>query len=95
MEPVQPTAEELAGYAGAYTSAEIDPIYRIVVDGGNLILKRLKSKPAQLKPIVPDYFDAPNGNLHFLRDGSGQVTGFFLNTARIRDFRFTKSPVAQ
>jgi len=92
VEPLQLTADQLAGYAGAYVSAEIDPVYRITVDSGDLVLKRLKAKPAKLRPIVPDYFDGPNGNVHFLRDGSGKVTGFLLNMGRIRDFRFTKSP---
>jgi hypothetical protein len=91
VESFRPTSEQLAGYAGTYTSAEIEPIYRIIVDGDNLVLRRLKSDPAQLKPIVRDYFDGPNGNVHFVRNGSGEVTGFLLNMGRIRNFRFVKN----
>lgn len=95
VEAFKPTAEQLAEYAGGYVSAEIDAIYRITIDGDNLVLKRLKSKPATLKPIVSDYFDGPNSILHFSRDGAGKVNGFLLNTGRIRNFRFTKSLTTQ
>ncbi len=91
IQPFQPTAEQMAGFAGAYVSAEIDPVYRIGIDGDHLVLKRLKWEPARLRPIVPDYFDTPNGNVHFVRDSSGNVTGFLFNAGRIRNFRFTKS----
>ncbi len=86
-----PTPEQLSGYAGSYVSGEIDPIYRIVVENGSLTLKRLKSKPRKLRPTIPDYFEGPNGDLHFQRDSAGKITGFLLNTGRIKNFRFTKT----
>jgi CubicO group peptidase (beta-lactamase class C family) len=86
----QPTPEQLTGYAGSYVSSEIDPVYRIVIEGSGLVLKRLKSKPQQLRPTIADYFEGPNGSLHFQRDGSGNVTGFVLDSGRIKNFRFTK-----
>ena len=85
-----PTAEQLSGYAGSYVSAEIDPVYRIAVENGGLVLKRLKSKPKKLRPALADYFQSPDGDLHFQRDSAGKVTGFLLNSGRIKNFRFTK-----
>lgn len=87
----QPTPAQLAGYAGSYVSDEIDPVYRFVVENGGLVLKRLKSKPQKLRPVITDYFDGPSGSLHFQRDRSGRVTGVLLNSGRIRNFRFRKT----
>jgi len=87
----QPTASQLAGYAGDYVSAEIEPVYRILVEDGGLVLKRLKSKPQKLEPTVQDYFEAQTGNIHFQRDSAGKVTGFVLDTGRIKNFRFRKT----
>ena len=85
-----PTPEQLSGYAGSYVSAEIDPVYRIVVENGRLVLKRLKSKPENLRPTIVDYFESPTGDLHFQRNSASKITGFLLNSGRIRNFRFTK-----
>jgi CubicO group peptidase (beta-lactamase class C family) len=91
----QPTPEQLAGYAGSYVSAEIDPVYRIVIENGSLVLQRLKSKPQKLRPTISDYFDGPGGSLHFQRDPSGNITGFVLDSGRIQNFRFTKTSGAE
>ena len=90
----KPAPNELAAYAGSYVSEEIDPVYRIVVENGALVLKRLKSKPEKLEPTLADYFQGPIGDIrhiHFQRDPAGKVTGFVLNTGRIKNFRFKKA----
>ena len=86
----RPTVEQLREYAGSYVSAEIDPVYRIAVEDGGLVLKRLKSKPQRLRPTVADYFDGGYASLHFERDAAGRISGFLLNSGRIRNFRFTR-----
>ena len=87
----QPTPEQLNGYAGTYVSEEIEPVYRIVVENNSLVLKRLKSKPQKLRPTLADYFESPNFDLHFQRDSSGTITGFLLDSGRIKNFRFRKT----
>jgi len=87
----QPTPDQLVGYAGFYVSEEIEPVYRIVVENGSLVLKRLKSKPQKLEPALEDYFQGPDGNIHFQRDSAGKVTGFVLNSGRIKNFHFRKT----
>src|ERR1700722_13508024 len=87
----RPTPEQLGGYGGSYVSAEIEPIYRIVGENGSLVLKRLKSKPQKLRPTLLDYFEGPAGDLHFQRDSAGNISGFLLNSGRIKNFRFTKT----
>jgi hypothetical protein len=87
----QPTSSQMAAYAGSYVSEEIDPVYRIVIDNGGLALKRLKTKPQKLRPIVEDYFQGLNGVIHFQRDQTGNITGFVLNGGRIKNFHFRKT----
>lgn len=88
--PSTPTAVELADYEGSYVSQEIEPIYRMVVQDGRLALTRLKHKPAQLEPTILDVFRAEIGTIRFTRDSSHRVSGFVLNSGRIRNFRFTR-----
>jgi len=86
----QPSPDQLRGFAGEYVSAEIDPIYRILIENGKLVLKRSKQKPQTLSPLITDYFGGSDGNLHFERDAGGHVIGFALNSGRIRNFRFAR-----
>lgn len=83
-------AQELAAYAGDYRSAEIDPVYRLAVEGGHLVLKRLKAKPDTLEPLFADTFRGAVGILRFTHTSAGP-TGFTLSTGRIRGMRFERS----
>jgi CubicO group peptidase (beta-lactamase class C family) len=85
-----PTAAELAEYTGAYVSEEIDPVYRMVLQDGNLTLIRLKSKPDSLRPAVRDVFTGDIGTVRFTRDANQHISGFILNSGRIQNFRFSK-----
>jgi hypothetical protein len=79
----QPAPNELAGFAGSYVTQEIDPIYRIAVESGSLVLKQLKSKPEKLEPTITDTFWGLDGDLHFQRGPGGKITGFTLNAGRV------------
>ena len=81
----------MSAYAGIYRSDEIESVYRIEIEDGGLTLKRLKVKPDKLQPAIADYFRGVIGSLHFVRNSEGHVSGFILNTGRIRDFHFRKS----
>jgi CubicO group peptidase (beta-lactamase class C family) len=85
-----PSGTQLADYVGAYVSEEIDPVYRILLQDGNLELVRLKQQPEALRPTVRDIFSGNIGSLRFIRDANQRISGFVLNTGRIRNFRFTK-----
>jgi CubicO group peptidase (beta-lactamase class C family) len=86
----KPTSDQLAAYAGSYVSDEIDPVYRIAVENGSLVLKRLKSKTQKLEPTLEDHFNGLDGDIHFQRDPAGKVTGLVLNAGRIKNFHFRK-----
>jgi hypothetical protein len=85
-----PGRAELADYTGAYVSEEIDPVYRIVLDGDKLSLVRLKHGTEKLRPAVRDVFTGEIGTVRFARDTNGHVTGFVLNAGRILNFHFTR-----
>jgi len=88
--PFTPSVAERAEYAGNYVSDEIDPVYRMIVQDGNLVLTRLKHKPDSLEPRTRDVFSGKIGTIRFTRDSNHRVSGFLLSTGRIRNFRFTR-----
>jgi CubicO group peptidase (beta-lactamase class C family) len=85
-----PSGTELSEYVGAYVSEEIDPVYRIVLQDGNLSLTRLKKKAETLRPAVRDVFTGDIGTVRFTRDSGQRISGLVLNAGRIRNFRFQK-----
>jgi CubicO group peptidase (beta-lactamase class C family) len=85
-----PSGTQLADYVGVYVSEEIDPVYRIILQDGNLELVRLKQQPETLRPTVRDVFSGNIGSVRFTRDANQRISGFVLNTGRIRNFRFAK-----
>jgi CubicO group peptidase (beta-lactamase class C family) len=85
-----PTAAELPDFTGSYVSEEIDPVYRVVLKEGKLILERLKHKPDSLRPATRDVFTGDIGTLRFTRNAKHQITGFILDAGRIQNFRFTR-----
>ena len=91
VEEFKPTAAQLQEYAGTYRSQEIEPVYRIRVQEGKLVLNRLKSKAAELQPALKDVFTTSVGSLRFLRNSAGRVTGVVLNAGRVLNFRFYKA----
>lgn len=88
--PFVPTGPELAEYAGAFVSEEIDPVYRIIIQEGNLTLARLKHKNDALRPAVRDVFTGDIGTVRFTRDANQHISGFILNAGRIQNFRFSR-----
>lgn len=93
-EPFMPTAAQLAEFAGAYRSDEIEAVYRMTLRDGTLRLERLKSQPSALDPIVTDTFSSQPGTLRFTRDAAGRVNGFTLDAGRIRNVKFWKEAAA-
>lgn len=93
FEEVQPASlktEELAAYAGTYSSAELDTVWILAVDGGRLALQPKRGPKAPLEPSFTDAFDGPGGLIRFQRDGQKKVTGFLVGAGRARDLKFAK-----
>jgi len=89
-----PTVEQLAEYAGAYYSDEIDSTYRVAVEEGKLKLLRKKFPPVPLQPAFTDAFTTGSllGTIKFTRDRQQHVIGFIASGGRIRNLRFEKQP---
>jgi hypothetical protein len=86
VEPVSPGAGQLAEFAGIYYSDELDTAYRIVLEGGKIILRVKNSADNPLVAQFKDAFtDAPMSLIiRFTRDPSGRVEGFSLSSANAR-----------
>ncbi len=90
-EEFKPAPAQLAEYVGRYQSDEIEPVYRMALVDGKLVLERLKSNPSPLEPAIKDLFTSSLGNIRFVRDSQARVMGFILNRGRILNFRFNKT----
>lgn len=91
-EPLKPSAEDLAQYAGEYSSAELQATYRFAVKDGKLTLAKNWQEPEVLEPTVRDEFHGPFGTaIVFRRDGAGHITGCDLFAGRVRNIFFTRA----
>jgi CubicO group peptidase (beta-lactamase class C family) len=87
IKQMQLAPEKLSEYIGIYTSDEMEALWRIVVQGGNLVLKRLKSSPAPIALVGPDEFRISLGRLRFTRNAEGRVSGMVLDASGVKNFR--------
>ncbi len=90
----RPDAATLAAYAGDYRSAELGAPYHLALKGDTLRLTsdRPWEPVVALRPLYQDGFQAGAvGNVRFLRDQRGRVTGFVLWAGRVRHLRFVKA----
>ena len=85
-----PSAGQLNEYIGIYSSEEIEPLYNIRLENGNLALHRLRNKPDTLHPVTLDFFAGSIGSVRFTRNSAGRISGFTLSTGRIKNLRFEK-----
>jgi CubicO group peptidase (beta-lactamase class C family) len=82
---------DLPDYSGSYRSDEVQTTLSVVVRENGLELKRPKFPAAELRPTgVSDLFQAPIGNVRFIRDVRGRITGCVLQADRVRNLRFAK-----
>ena len=91
VEPVKPTAADLAAYAGTYESAEAETTLTAAVENGGLVLKRRPATAIKLTPVYADAFSAGSlGTVIFRRDASSKVTALSVVQDRVWDMRFTR-----
>jgi len=84
---------QLAEFTGAYYSDEIEATYNILLQGDKLVLRRKNvDGETPLNAQFADTFSAAGtGGIRFTRDAQNHVTGFFLNTGRVRRLRFVRT----
>ena len=91
VEPASYSPQQLAEFAGTYRSEEIDATYTIAMQDAGLVLRRRNVDDTPLQPQFANTFSAVGtGSFSFVRDQQNRVSGFLLNTGRIRGLRFSR-----
>jgi CubicO group peptidase (beta-lactamase class C family) len=94
VELVSPTAAELNDYVGDYFSEELQVSYRVLMQGGKLIVRHenpYKDIPRNpLEPTLKDSFSLQGIGLTFVRGERNRVSGFLLDAGRVRNIRFVR-----
>lgn len=88
--PVEPSAAELAAYAGTYRSDEAEATYRIEVAEGRLVAVDRWGDAMPLNPLYRDVFGVGGTTLVFGRDAAGRVNGVTWSESRVWGLRFVK-----
>lgn len=94
-EAVKPASESparLAEYAGRYYSEELDTEYTLTLQGNKLVARKKIGDDLILAPQFADAFGDSNRliSAKFTREPGGRVTGFLLNTSRMKGLSFKK-----
>ena len=85
-------SEELAAYAGAYYSDELESTYRVTVTDSHLRLRRGTRREAftLVAQGRKDEFSIPGSVIRFQRSSDGAVTGLVVDADRTRGLVFVK-----
>ena len=84
-------AAEWQALAGEYYSDELESVYRIVIDGGQLKLRRgVRRQLFTLVAGPKDEFHLPGSVIRFRRGPDGAVTGLVVDADRTRGLVFDK-----
>ena len=92
-EPLSLADSELHEYSGYYRSPELDSTYQVFVDSRGLVAEHWRNPPSILSPTGDDLFRGDRRwfpEVRFVRNRSGQVTGFAVTGGRVRDLMFER-----
>ena len=99
VRPASPSPEQLAEYAGTYTSSEADATWTISVVDGKLVVTLAPAMPDTLQPTFLDGFVDEDGEpVTFTRDADRRINGFdakssfsmLTGSARVERMHFTR-----
>jgi CubicO group peptidase (beta-lactamase class C family) len=96
FQTLEPSAQDLAQYAGVYTSSELPATYRFALRDGHLSLAVNWQEPTALLPSVPDEFQDPvlGTAIVFRRDATGQIDGCDIFARQVRHIAFARAALA-
>ncbi len=84
---------DLTQYAGDYYSPDIETIYRLFVQDGQLKVRRRAEDIFTLQHLSGDNFlSEGNGDFQFERNRKGRVTGFKVSVSRVANVPFSLLP---
>ncbi len=88
VELASPTRAELRAYAGEYYSDELQVTYKLVLEEGRLFFRHRNAPENALEPTLSNQFRVRGLNIEFVRDKGNAVSGFVINTGRVKNIRF-------
>ncbi len=90
VERWSPSAADVAAFAGTYASQELDTTWRVVAEGGKLVIRHRGISSEPLTPTVRDAFTIDGINLTFRRGSGRAASGFTLDVGRVRGVAFVR-----
>lgn len=90
IEVVLSGTDQLAEYVGEYASEELRVTYQLVLEDGNLFVRHKNAPKDPLRPGFSDMFWVDPITLLFTRDDRARVSGFTVDTGRVRQVRFVR-----
>ena len=87
----QISSEEIEQYTGDYYSPELDIHYLLQLQDGMLTFSLDDEGPQELTAMFDETFENPDyGSFTFQRDAGGAVTGYLLQSGRVRNLAFLR-----
>ena len=83
-------AAKLAEYAGDYRSDEAEVTHTWRVDKGQLVVYAGYRRLGILEPTYRDGFTRGGSVIDVVRDAKGRITGYVVESGRVRHLRFTR-----
>ena len=81
---------KLAEYAGEYRSDEVEVTHTWKVEKGKLVAYAGYRKLGELEPSYKDGFTRGGNVIDVARDAKGRITGYTVESGRVRHLRFTR-----
>ena len=91
--PYEPTLEELEALTGRYFSKELDVFYNLKIQDSTLVILIRNTPEIELSSIKEDVYTGNVyfiGEVEFLRDKVGRVTGFEASNGRTKGIGFER-----
>ena len=88
--PPSQLAAELSTYSGRYVSDEAETEFVIVVEGGELVLKRRPDTILRMRPTGNDTFAVPSLGTITFRRANGRVNALSVRLDRVWDLSFER-----
>ena len=84
------TPAQLAEYAGEYRNDEVEVTHSWKVEKGELVVYANNRRLGAQEPSYKDGFTRGGNVIDVQRDSRGRITGFVVQSGRVRNLRFTR-----
>jgi len=86
------TPAQLAAYAGNYYNGEIETTQTWKVEKGKLVVYANNRRLGVVEPSYKDGFTRGSNEIDIQRDAKGRITGYLVESGRVRHLRFVRVP---